>query len=407
MRAVRLTLAGLVAALGLASPAAAATPGAPYAPQYYLDQWHAARLWASGVTGHGITIAEIDTGVDASNGVFAGRLVGGTDFGRLGGDGRTDRDKSPYGHGTSMASIMVGRPGRFGIRGLAPGARVTPVAIPIDGTTDVAANDHLAEAIRWAADHGARIISLSLSGVQHRAAACPADEQRAIFHALRTGALVLAASGNSGPRLGAPEDPGVCLGVASVGAVNRRGVVARFSSRHRYLALTAPGVDIASIGPGGAPFAGNGTSQATALVSAVAALVWSAHPALTAPRVLARIIATTDRHSATPDPAYGYGTVNAYRAVTARVPRNAPDPVFALAQRFLPGPAARAAAAPPAVATSAAPPGRYAVRPPAQPSHAAAIGWAVLAGAGLLGLIGLLFGFRRIRSGMRASIAKT
>jgi hypothetical protein len=47
------------------------------------------------------------------------------------------------------------------------------------------------------------------------------------------------------------------------------------------------------------------------------------------------------------------------------------------------------------------------VRPPAQPSHAAAIGWAVLAGAGLLGLIGLLFGFRRIRSGMRAGTAKT
>jgi subtilisin family serine protease len=375
---------------------ARATPGGPGAPQYYLDRWHAARLWASGATGHGITIAEIDTGVDAGSGVFAGRLVAGTDFGRLGGDGRTDRDRNPFGHGTSMASIMVGRPGPLGIRGLAPGARLMPVAIPIDGTTDTAPNDHLAEAIRWAADHGARIISLSLTGIARRAAACPADEQQAVFHALRRGALVFAASGNSGPHDRAPEDPGSCLGVASVGAVNRHGTVARFSSRHRYLPLTAPGVDIASIGPGGRPFAGNGTSQATALASAAAALVWSAHPGLTASQVLARLIATTDRHTPRSNSAYGFGIVDAYRAVTAHVPKNAPDPVYALARRFLPGATQRRIPAPRAVSTAAAAPGRYAVRPPGAPSQAATIGWAVVAGLGLLGLIALLIRFRRI-----------
>jgi subtilisin family serine protease len=392
---VRPAVVGLLLVLLGIGPARA-TPGGPGAPQYYLDHWHAARLWASGVTGHGVTIAEIDTGVDAGNGVFAGRLVAGTDFGNLGGDGRTDRDRNPYGHGTSMASIMVGGPGRLGIRGLAPGARLMPVAIPIDGTSDAAPNDHLGEAIRWAADHGARIISLSLAGVARRAAACPADEQQAVFHALRRGALVFAASGNSGPHDDAPEDPGSCLGVASVGAVNRRGTVARFSSRHRYLTLTAPGVDIASIGPGGRPFAGNGTSQATALASAAAALVWSAHPSLTASQVLARLIATTDRHSPRPSAAYGFGVVNAYRAVTAPVPKDAPDPVYALAQRFLPGAVQRRVTPPPAVSTAAAAPGRYAVRRPSAPSHAATIAWAVVAGVGLLGLIALLIRFWRI-----------
>jgi subtilisin family serine protease len=386
----------------LGTPAAHATPGSPYAPQYYLNRWHVARLWASGATGDGVTIAEIDTGVDAGNGVFSGRLVPGTDFGRLGGDGRSDRDRNPYGHGTSMASIMVGRPGRYGIRGLAPGARLMPIAIPIDGTTDAAPDDHLPDAIRWAADHGARIISLSLTGVAERAIACPADEQQAVFHALRRGALVLAASGNSGPHDRTPEDPGSCLGVVSVGAVNRHGNVARFSSRHRYLTLTAPGVDIASIGPRGAPFAGNGTSQATALASAAAALVWSAHPSLTASQILARIIATTDRHSARPGPAYGFGIVNAYRAVTADVPKDAPDPVYALAQRYLPESQRHPVSPPSAVSTAPAAPGRYAVRPPSAPSHTATIGWAVVAGVGLLGLIALLFlRLRRIRFGMR------
>ena len=403
MRTAVVTL--MLVLLGVAP--AQATPGGHSAPQYYLNQWHAARLWAAGVTGHGITIAEIDTGVDADNGVFAGRLVTGTDFGSLGGDGRTDRDRNPYGHGTSMASIMVGRPGRLGIRGLAPGARLMPVAIPIDGTTDAAPNDHLADAIRWAADHGARIISLSLTGVSRRAAACPADEQQAVFDALRGGVLVFAASGNSGPRDRAPEDPGSCLGVVSVGAVNRRGAVARFSSRHRYLTLTAPGVNVASIGPGGRPFAGNGTSQATALASAAAALVWSAHPALTASQVLARLIATTDRRSQRPSAAYGFGVVNAYRAVTAHVPKNAPDPVYALARRFLPGAAQRRIPRPPAVSTAAAAPGRYAVRTPSAPSHTATIVWAVLAGVGLLGLIALLVHFWRSRSGIRARSAKT
>ena len=398
---MRAAVIALVVVL-LGTPAAHATQGSPYAPQYYLDQWHAARLWASGATGHGVTIAEIDTGVDAGNDVFAGRLVGGTDFGRLGGDGRTDRDRNPYGHGTSMASIMVGRRGRYGIRGLAPGARLMPIAIPIDGTTDAAPDDHLPDAIRWAADHGARIISLSLTGVVEGAIACPADEQQAVFHALRRGALVLAASGNSGPHDRTPEDPGSCLGVVSVGAVNRHGSVARFSSRHRYLTLAAPGVDIASIGSGGAPFAGNGTSQATALASAAAALVWSAHPSLTASQILARIIATTDRRSARPGPAYGFGVVNAYRAVTAEVPKDAPDPVYALAQRYLPESQRHPVSPPPAVSTAPAAPGRYAVRPPSVPSHAATIGWAVVAGLGLLGLVALLFlRFWRIRSGTR------
>lgn len=331
-------LVALATALLVGAPAAQATPGDPYAPEYYFDQWHVHRLWASGVRGQGITIAEIDTGVDAAQPEFAGRVVPGVDLGRLGGDGRTDRDKDAYGHGTSMASIMVGRPGQFGIEGLAPEASLVPVAIPLAGTTDAQPDDRLPEAIRWAAGHGAKIISMSLGGVRKHAynrTACPPDEQQAIYYALRKGSVLFAAGGNRGAGDDAVEEPGVCLGVVSVGAVDRNGNVAAFSSRHRYLTMTAPGVDIPSIGPGNAPFSGDGTSQATAIASAVAALVWSKYPSLSATQLVARLLATLDRHSDVADPAYGHGIVNAYRAVTATVPQNAPDPVAALVRPFL------------------------------------------------------------------------
>jgi subtilisin family serine protease len=374
------------------APAAdAATPGAPAAPEYYFDQWHVPQLWAAGARGQGVTIAEIDTGVDAGLPVFAGRVLAGTDFGSLGGDGQVDRDESPYGHGTSMASIMVGRPGEFGIEGLAPGAAVLPVAVPIAGTTDASSVDHLPNAIRWAADHGAKIISMSLGGVRRPAqnrTACPYQEQQAIFYALRKGAVVFAASGNRGEQDDAVEEPSVCLGVVSVGAVDSSGTVAAFSSRHRYLTLTAPGVNVASIGHNGAAYAGDGTSQATAVASAVAALVWSKYPQLSASQVVARLIATADPHGDAHSPAYGYGTVDAFRAVTADVPADAPDPVSEAAAPFMARRAAVAPPAPPPVSRAARPPGTYVVgaAPPSTRRAHMVIGSAV-ALAGLASLL--------------------
>lgn len=360
-------LVGLAVALVVFAPSAAATPGDPYAPQYYFDAWHVPQLRESGVRGQGITIGEIDTGVDAGIAVLAGRVLSGKDFGRLGGDGLVDRDTDPFGHGTSMASIMVGRPGPFDVQGLAPDAKVLPVAIPLTGTTDAAADDELPEAIRWAADHGAKIISMSLGGVRHvgqNRVACPADEQAAIFHALRKGAVLFASSGNRGQQDNAVEEPSVCLGVVSVGAVDRYGGVADFSSRHRYLTLTSPGVDIASIGPGGAAFSGDGTSEAAAVAAAAAALVWSKYPRLSASRLVGRLLATLDGRRSTRDPAYGYGTINLYRAVTTSVPADAPDPVYALAAPFVSRSAATptaAATAPPPIARADSPPGSYSI----------------------------------------------
>ena len=336
MRRALALLAGLLALL-VAAPAAA-TPGPPSAPEYWFDDWQVPRIWAGGAQGQGVTIAEIDTGVNAGLAELSGRVLKGKDFG-VGGDGRTDRELDAFGHGTAMASIMVARPGLLDITGLAPDARILPIAVPLRGTTDAGRADRLPDAIRWAADHHARVISMSLGGKRspkYDTQSCSDDEQAAIYYALRKGALVLASVGNTGPRHNAVEDPAVCLGVVAVGAVDSSGNVAHFSTRQPYVTLVAPGVDVPSLGRvSGQAYAGDGTSQATAIASAVAALVWSKYPDLSARQVVARLLATLDAHRSRPSPAYGYGRLDAYRAITADVPDSAPNPVYAAAAPFL------------------------------------------------------------------------
>lgn len=370
MRRLRSVVAGAAAALLLGAVAAgpaAATPGPANAPEYWFDSWKLEQLWAGGARGQGITIAEIDTGVNASLPELSGKVRPGRDFGSDGGNGQVDREVNEFGHGTAMASIMVGRPGLLGITGIAPDSPLLPIAVPLTGTTDAAGDDHLAQAIRWAADHGGKVISMSLGGTRdprRDKVPCPAAEQEAVYHALSKGAVLLAAAGNNGQDTGgdanAVEEPGVCLGVVSVGAVDITGTAAPFSSRHRYLTMTAPGVNIPSLSrvPGSA-YAGNGTSQATAIASAVFALVWSKYPKLTNRQLVARVLATLDGRRAERDPAYGYGSIDAYRAVTADVPLDAPNPVFDAARPFLDryrafARASTAAAPPPAAAKASA-----------------------------------------------------
>lgn len=365
---MRRIVAGLAAAaaVGVAVQPALATPGPTDAPEYWFDTWHVESLWQRSARGEGITIAEIDTGVNAQLPELRGRVLDGKDFGARG-DGQIDRQVDTFGHGTAMASIMVARPGLLGITGLAPGARILPIAVPLGGTTTQDQPDKVPQAIRYAADHGAQIISMSVGGARSPdvdAEPCSDDEQTAIYHALRKGALVIASVGNTGPTDNRIEDPGVCLGVISVGAVDANGQVASFSAREPYLSLVAPGVNVPSLGRvAGQAFAGEGTSQATALTSAAAALVWSAHPELDARGVAGRILATLDRPHRSPDRAYGYGLLNAYRAVTADVPADAPNPVFDAVEPYLARLSAlhRAPPRPPAAGSHTLPVGQYGV----------------------------------------------
>lgn len=371
-RRLAVAVAVLVTLVSVAGPAFAA-PGPAQAPEWWFDTWHVPSLWGSGATGHGITIAEIDTGVNASWPGLAANVLPGKNFGAAHGDGRTDHATAPFGHGTAMASIMVARPDFMGITGLARDAKVLPVAVPLNGTDDEPANgdDHLAEAITWAVNNGGKIITMSLGGRSNRASGqspCPQDEQDAIDYAIEQGAIVLASSGNDGQKGNPVEEPGVCLGVVSVGAVDRSGKVPPFSSRHKYLTVSAPGVNVPSLGrdPRNA-YVGDGTSQATAITAASLALIWSKYPSLTGRQVVARMLATLDHppgHPAgTQDPSYGYGIVNTYRAITANVPANAPNPVYSALEPFLSTQSAnvRALPTPQPASRLRNPPGHFAI----------------------------------------------
>ena len=390
LAAILLGGAGLV---GLAQPALA-TPGPPDAPEYWFDGWQVQSLWNGGARGQGVTIAEIDTGVNAGLPELSGSVLPGKDFGVAGGDGRTDHAVDPFGHGTAMASIMVAHPKLLDITGLAPDARLLPVAVPLRGTSDAPASgdDHLADAIRWAADHGGKILSMSLGGTrdEHDKVPCPDDEQSAITYAISKGAIVVASAGNSGQKGSPVEEPGVCLGVVSVGAVDQHGKVAAFSSRHRYLTVTAPGVNVPSLGRvAGGAFAGDGTSQSTAITSAVLALIWSKYPTLTGRQIVARMLATLDHRTGKQDSAYGFGAVNANRAITAQVPAGAPNPVYDALAPFLETNSATARALPkpkPAVVRPA-PPGHFAIGK--APSVWSPRVWAALT-IGLLGALALV-----------------
>ncbi|HEX3648204.1 MAG TPA: S8 family serine peptidase [Pseudonocardiaceae bacterium] len=400
MRA-RWVAAGIAAALLCAVPLpAAAAPGPPGHVEWWFDTWHVQHLWAEGARGQGIVIGEIDTGVAASLSTFSGHVLAGTDLGPGGGDGRRDRDVDPFGHGTAMASLMVAHDGPFGIVGLAPDARVLPVAVPISGTTDDATSDSnpdLAEAIRFAVGHGAKIISMSLGGSTDGDAdhlSCPADEQAAIDDALSRGAIVVAAGGNSGDSGNPIEEPAVCLGVVSVGAVDSAGRVPPWSSRHPYLTVTAPGVNVPTVSRvAGTAFFGDGTSQAAAITSAGLAVIWSRYPKLTNRQVVARLLATLHGGRTTPSPATGYGSIDIGAAVDRQVPANAPDPVFAAVDPFL-GRDREQVPPPPAPPIQQAPrlrePAAVPSVPPAGP-FAAGAGLAGLVGAavGLIALVGL------------------
>lgn len=405
-RSLRLAVA-LVLLLGVllvAAQSSAAAPGPPDSPQWWFDSWQVPSLWAAGARGQGVTIAEIDTGVNGAVPELAANLLPGKDFGDPQQDGRFDHEVDNFGHGTAMASIMVARPGTFDVTGLAPDAKLLPIAVPIKGTDDASprGNDQVPDAIKWAVDHGGRVISLSLGGrrdPRRDALPCPQDEQDAVSYAIGKGAIVVAASGNAADKNSPVEEPGVCLGVVSVGAVDSSGAVASFSSRHRYLTVTGPGVNVPSLGkvPGTA-YSGNGTSQATAVTSAGLALIWSKYPQLTGRQVVSRLLATLDRRTPIRDPAYGFGIVDIGRAITTTAPDTAANPVYDALDPFLYRRAAESAAppiAPPPAPTRArtgvvvvgSPPGRITMPVVLGVLAAliAAVGLAVLTVVGLRG----------------------
>src|SRR5438067_4552539 len=186
-------LAAAALAALLASPGTAAeTALSIRAEEWTLADFHAQRAWELS-TGAGVIVAVVDSGVEAGHPDLQGQVAPGVDF--VDGpphDGTLDVD----GHGTGMASIIAGTGhglGGRGMVGLAPGARILPVRVLGAGTP----GERTGDAIRYAADHGARVINLSLGGSDPEPHSLR-DMEDAVRHAIGRDAVVVASAGNSG-----------------------------------------------------------------------------------------------------------------------------------------------------------------------------------------------------------------
>ncbi|MGW2084870.1 type VII secretion-associated serine protease mycosin [Streptomyces sp. NPDC001880] len=257
------------------------------ARQWHLDVMQVDQMWASS-TGEDVTVAVIDSGVDASTPDLRGRVLKGKDLAADSpGDEHTDYDD----HGTEMAALIAGTGdsgGGNGTFGLAPSSKILPIRVrdnfgKVNGATgDENFNDDVSAGIRFAADSGAKVINISLGK--------SAGSQRltdAVKYALRKGSLVFAAAGNSADEGNAIEYPAGTPGVVGVGAVGKDLRRAKFSQYGPQVDLSAPGVDMVHTCGGGTQLCkSSGTSDATAIASASAALIWSKHPDWTNNQVL-------------------------------------------------------------------------------------------------------------------------
>ncbi|MGW6824012.1 type VII secretion-associated serine protease mycosin [Streptomyces sp. NPDC055005] len=373
--AAALALAVLLAGAG-AHPASA---DAIRDRQWGLLALRAEEAWGT-TQGDGVTVAVLDTGVDATHPDLAGQVLDGTDLVGMGA-GRGDRAWAR--HGTAMASIIAGRghgPSRGqGILGIAPQARILPVRVILEEADPGRAKARgsksgaLAEGIRWAADHGADVINLSL-GDDSESAHHEGAEDEAVRYALGKGVVVVASAGNGGERGDPTSYPAAYPGVIAVTAVDREGRKADFSTRHWYATVSAPGVDVVIADPDRSYYEAWGTSAAAAFVSGTVALVKAAHPDLS-PAQIKKLLEDTasDAPAGGRDDARGHGTVDAVAALQAadalRPEAPLPTPVPAGREYFGPGPEP--------------------VRPPQRsprlgPPAAAAAGVALLALAGVL-----------------------
>ncbi|MFD2467648.1 type VII secretion-associated serine protease mycosin [Amycolatopsis silviterrae] len=275
------------------------------------------RVWPS-TTGAGVLVAVVDSGVDADHPQLSapGKVLPGRDFFFA---GELPGDFDCASHGTAVASIIAADPASgIGFSGIAPGARILPVRVTDRSLNDSGepqpiAPEAVGAGLRYAADQGAKVINLSLSGYGDLP-----PIRDAVAYAQSKDALIVAAAGNrQESAAGSASFPASYPGVLGVGSIDIAGARDDSSQIGPYVDLMAPGKGVVGATRVGGHDYWEGTSFAAPFVAGTAALVRAAWPSLTAQQVAQRLIATADvARGGAGSPAYGAGVVDPYRAVT-------------------------------------------------------------------------------------------
>lgn len=317
--AVRVSLAVAISAAVAALPAVAdVRPNDPFwSTGWSLQKVGLPAAWSVTTGSPTIVIAVVDTGVEPIADLD-GALVPGWDF--VDGDAIA---QDTYGHGTEVASIIAARGGNgTGIAGVCWACSVMPIRVAVERTTT---GSQLALGIRFAADHGARIINVSLEGGGDTA------EAEAVAYAQGRGALVIASAGNGGDTR--PGYPAAYPGVVAVAATDQHDRLYPWSTRGAWVSLAAPGCSVVD-NSGAPPVSLCGTSLTPAIVSGIAGLLLSANPTLGAASLAAALHAGAVRVAG-----IGGGRVDAGAAMRALTgaPPSGSGPSYVSEARLLRG----------------------------------------------------------------------
>lgn len=297
-----------------------------------VPQIGAPTAWARGFTGEGVKVAVLDTGIDATHPDLVGKVSSRKDFT----DESDERDL--VGHGTHVASIIAGS-------GAASGGRYRGVAAGVtllDGrvcASNFCSDSAILAGMQWAAEQGARVVNMSLGGLD-----TPEEdplEQAVEALSDQYGTLFVVAAGNEGRERGV-STPATADAALAVGAVDKSDKLAAFSNTGPRLGdgglkpdITAPGVDITAArgkdsSGTGSYVAKSGTSMATPHVTGTAALLAGQYPEWKGDLLKGALMASAEPHPGIGVFAQGAGRVNADRATAQAVTAQPPGLGFGM-----------------------------------------------------------------------------
>ena len=297
---------------------------------YYSSQWAHPKIntptaWDITTGSSTITVAVVDTGVELLDPEFQGRLVTGYDFANNDSDPNDD-----HGHGTHVAGVVAAAGNNSaGVAGMAWQTRIMPIKVL--SYTGNGSHTATALGIRYAVDHGADVINMSLGGPSGSTTL-----YEAVRYAYDHDVLLVTSAGNCGDsetysRNGCtyqdqPVYPAAYDTEAfAVAATTSGDTTASFSNRGTYVDIAAPGNSILSTYLGNSFVYMSGTSQAAPHVAGLAALMLAFDPTLTAQELQTHMeVTSVDLGPTGPDIDYGAGRIDALAAVESLLALEAP-----------------------------------------------------------------------------------